>query len=152
MQLRSSAFDDGAAMPRRFTCEGGDMSPPLNWSDPPAATRSFVVLCDDPDAPAGTWHHWAAYDIPAEHTGLPEDAARHSGKERFMHALNDFGRSGYGGPCPPRSHGPHHYHFRLLALSTDHLQVRRNPPHREVEREARKHLLAEAVLVGLYER
>src|SRR5712672_3691272 len=76
--------------------------------DPPAPTRSFVVLCDDPDAPAGTWHHWAAYDIPAGRTGLPEDAARHNGKEGFMQALNDFGRSGYGGPCPPRSHGPHH--------------------------------------------
>jgi Raf kinase inhibitor-like YbhB/YbcL family protein len=83
---------------------------------------------------------------------LPEDAARHGGKEGFMQALNDFGRSGYGGPCPPRSHGPHHYHFRLLALSTDHLRVRKSPPHREVEREARQHLLAEAVLVGLYER
>jgi Raf kinase inhibitor-like YbhB/YbcL family protein len=152
MQLRSSAFDDGAAMPRRFTCEGGDVSPPLNWSDPPVAIRSFVVLCDDPDAPARTWHHWAVYDIPAERTGLLEDAARHRDKEGFMQALNDFGRPGYGGPCPPRSHGPHHYHFRLLALSTDHLRVRKNPPHREVEREARKHLLAEAVLVGLYER
>jgi len=152
MQLRSSAFDDGAAIPRRFTREGGDVSPPLNWSDPPAPTRSFVVLCDDPDAPAGTWHHWAAYDIPAGRTGLPEDAARHNGKEGFMQALNDFGRSGYGGPCPPRSHGPHHYHFRLLAPSTDHLRVRKNPPYRDVEREARRHLLAEAVLVGLYER
>src|SRR5712672_1170829 len=114
MQLRSSAFDDGAAIPRRFTREGGDVSPPLNWSDPPAPTRSFVVLCDDPDAPAGTWHHWAAYDIPAGRTGLPEDAARHNGKEGFMQALNDFGRSGYGGPCPPRSHGPHHYHSGCL--------------------------------------
>jgi len=111
-----------------------------------------VVLCDDPDAPAGTWHHWAAYDIPAGRTGLPEDAARHNGKEGFMQALNDFGRSGYGGPCPPQSHGPHHYHFRLLAPSTDHLRVRKNPPYRDVEREARRHLLAEAVLVGLYER
>ena len=152
MQFRSSAFDDGAAIPRRFTCEGGDVSPPLNWGDPPAATRSFVVLCDDPDAPAGTWHHWAAYDIPAERTGLPEDAARHGGKEGFMQALNDFGRSGYGGPCPPRSHGPHHYHFRLLALSTDRLPVRKDPSCRDVEREARKHLVAEAVLVGLYGR
>jgi Raf kinase inhibitor-like YbhB/YbcL family protein len=152
MRLRSSAFDDGAAIPRRFTCEGGDVSPPLNWSDAPSATRSFVVLCDDPDAPAGTWHHWAAYDIPADRTGLPEGAAGRGGKESSMQALNDFGRSGYGGPCPPRSHGPHHYHFRLLALSTDQLPVRKSPPHREVEREARKHLLAEAVLVGLYER
>jgi Raf kinase inhibitor-like YbhB/YbcL family protein len=152
MKLRSGAFADGAGIPRRFTCEGEDVSPPLDWSDAPAETRSFVVLCDDPDAPAGTWHHWAAYDIPAGHTGLPEDAARHAGKEGFKQALNDFGRSGYGGPCPPRGHGPHHYHFRLLALSTDHLRVRKDPPCRDVEREARKHLLAEALVVGQYER
>ena len=152
MWLRSSAFDDGAEIPRRFTCEGGDTSPPLHWSEAPPGTRSFVVLCDDPDAPAGTWHHWAAYDIPAERSALPEDAGRHSAREGFMQALNDFGRSGYGGPCPPRSHGPHHYHFRLLAVSTDHLRLRKAPPCRDVEREARKHVLAEAVLVGLYQR
>ena len=152
MWLRSSAFDDGAEIPRRFTCEGGDTSPPLHWSDAPAATRSFVVLCDDPDAPARTWHHWAAYDIPLDRNALPEGAARPSDKEGLKQALNDFGRPGYSGPCPPRSHGPHHYHFRLLALSTDHLRLRRDPPCRDVEREARKHLLAEAILVGLYQR
>src|SRR5262252_2466157 len=152
MQFRSSAFDDGAAIPRRFTCEGGDVSPPLNWGDPPAATRSFVVLCDDPDAPAGTWHHWAAYDIPAERAGLPEDAARHGGKEGFMQALNDFGRSGYGGPCPPRSHGPHHYHFRLLALSVGQISAGKNPLCNEVEREARRRVITTATLVGIYER
>jgi Raf kinase inhibitor-like YbhB/YbcL family protein len=152
MWLRSSAFDDGAEIPRRFTCEGGDTSPPLHWSDAPPATRSFVVLCDDPDAPAGTWHHWAAYDLPVDRTALPEGATRGGGKDSLKQALNDFGRPGYGGPCPPRSHGPHHYHFRLLALSTDHLRVRKDPPCRDVEQEARKHLLAEAVLVGLYQR
>ena len=152
MLLRSSAFDDGAEIPRRFTCEGGDASPPLHWSGAPSATRSFVVLCDDPDAPAGTWHHWAAYDIPVDRATLPEGAARGGGKDGLKQALNDFGQPGYGGPCPPRSHGPHHYHFRLLALATDHLRLRKDPPCRDVEREARKHLLAEAVLVGLYER
>jgi len=152
MWLKSSAFDDGAEIPRRFTCEGSDTSPPLHWSDAPPATRSFVVLCDDPDAPAGTWHHWAAYDLPTGHTALAEGAARSGGKEGLKQALNDFGRLGYGGPCPPRSHGPHHYHFRLLALSTDHLRVHKDASCREVEQEARKHLLAEAVLVGLYQR
>src|SRR5215813_3422064 len=120
MQFRSSAFDDGAAIPRRFTCEGGDVSPPLSWGDPPAETRSFVVHCDDPDAPAGTWHHWAAYDISAQRTALAEDAGRREAGD-LAQAVNDFGRIGYGGPCPPRGHGPHHYHFRLLALSVDRL-------------------------------
>jgi Raf kinase inhibitor-like YbhB/YbcL family protein len=152
MQLRSSAFSDGAAIPRRFTCDGEDVSPPLQWSDEPAGTRSFVLLCDDPDAPAGTWHHWAAYDVPADRTTLPEGAGQGGGKEALKHAVNDFGRPGYGGPCPPRGHGPHHYHFRLLALSTDRLPVRKHPSCRDVEREARKHLVAEAVLVGLYGR
>src|SRR5260370_16857840 len=100
MQLRSSAFDDGAAIPRRFTCEGGDVSPPLNWSDPPAPTRSFVVLCDDPDAPAGTCHHWAAYDIPAGRTGLPEDAARHPRTAAPIPTLNVSGQPDHAPPTP----------------------------------------------------
>jgi Raf kinase inhibitor-like YbhB/YbcL family protein len=105
--LRSSIFEDGMEIPRRFTCEGGDASPPLHWSDALPTTRSFVVLCDGPDAPAGTWHHWAAYDIPVDRTTLPEAAAGGGGKDRFKQALNDSGRPDYGGPCPP--HGPHHY-------------------------------------------
>jgi Raf kinase inhibitor-like YbhB/YbcL family protein len=152
MWLRSSAFHDGSAIPRQFTREGEDLSPPLDWSDAPAETRSFVVLCDDPDAPAGTWHHWAAYDIPVDCKGLPVGAAALAGKEGFQQALNDFGKPGYGGPYPPRSDGPHHYRFHLLALSAGHLEVRKDPTCRQVEREARRHLLAEAVLVGLYER
>jgi Raf kinase inhibitor-like YbhB/YbcL family protein len=150
--LRSSAFDDGAAIPRQFTREGEDLSPPLDWNEAPPGTRSFVILCDDPDAPSGTWHHWAAYDIPVQRTELPPGAAAHAGEEGFPQALNDFGQPGYGGPYPPRGDGPHHYLFHLLALSTQHLQVRKAPTCLQVEREARKHLLAEAVLVGLYAR
>jgi|SRR5690242_4932254 len=151
MRLKSSAFFDGAAVPRRFTCDGADVSPPLEWADQPSATRGFVLLCDDPDAPAGTWHHWAAYDIPAAERSLTEDAARKK-DAHFKQAVNDFQRRGYGGPCPPRRHGPHHYHFRLLALSIDRLPIGNAPSCQEVEREARQHLLAEATLVGLYER
>jgi Raf kinase inhibitor-like YbhB/YbcL family protein len=152
MRLSSSAFSDGSAIPRRFTCDGEDLSPPLDWGDVPAGTRSLVLLCDDPDAPAGTWHHWAAYDIPAAQTAIVPGAAQHSDKQEFKQAINDFQRLGYGGPCPPRRHGPHHYHFRLLALSTDRLAMRRDPSCEDVERAARKHVLAEATLVGLYER
>ena len=113
MKLVSSAFADGAAIPRRFTCDGENLSPPLQWSGAPAGTRSFVLLCDDPDAPAGTWHHWAVYDVPPVLTDLADGAALNM---KMKQAVNDFRKVGYGGPCPPRGHGPHHYHFRLLAL------------------------------------
>jgi len=152
MRLNSSAFTDGSAIPRQFTCDGEDLSPPLDWSDAPAGTHSFVLLCDDPDAPAGTWHHWAAYDIPADQTALASGAARHASRQGFKQAANDFQQLGYGGPCPPHRHGPHHYHFRLLALSIDRLAMRKDPSCRDVEREARRHVLAEAIFVGVYER
>ena len=152
MRLNSTAFADGWAIPRRFTCDGGDVSPPLSWSDAPPDTRSFVLLCDDPDAPASTWHHWAAYDIPPSLTTLAERAASNGAKLGFKQAINDFQRPGYGGPCPPSGHGVHHYQFRLLALSVDHLPVGRTPSCREIEREARRHSIAEAMLVGVYQR
>jgi Raf kinase inhibitor-like YbhB/YbcL family protein len=150
MRISSRAFTDGAAIPRRFTCDGENLSPALEWQGEPAETRSFVLLCDDPDAPAGTWHHWAAYDIPASEHSLPEDAARQ--RTQFKQATNDFRRAGYGGPCPPHGHGVHHYHFRLLALSVERLSVPDQPTCREVEREARRHALTEATLVGVYQR
>ena len=152
MELRSSGFRNGATIPRRFTCDGEDVSPPLQWANAPAGTRSFVLLCDDPDAPAGVWHHWAAFDIPADQTELAEDAARHPAGKGFAQAINDFRKAGYGGPCPPHQHGIHRYHFRLLALSMDRLPVGAKASCREVEREARKHVIAEATLIGLYQR
>jgi Raf kinase inhibitor-like YbhB/YbcL family protein len=152
MRLTSSAFADGGVIPRRFTCDGEDVSPPLEWTDVPSGARSLVLLCDDPDAPAGTWHHWAIYDIPADRTGLADDADHDSSKAGFKQAINDFRRPGYNGPCPPRRRGAHHYHFRLLALSSASLTLREEPTCRDVEHEARKHVLSEATLVGVYER
>jgi Raf kinase inhibitor-like YbhB/YbcL family protein len=152
MHLSSSAFRDAQRIPPRFTCDGEDLSVPLRWSDAPAETRSFVLLCDDPDAPAGVWHHWAVYDIPPDRTELAEGIGRTGATSSLKQAINDFGRSGYGGPCPPRRHGPHHYRFHLLALSVDHLAVSGKPSCQEVERQARRHAIAEAVLVGVYER
>jgi Raf kinase inhibitor-like YbhB/YbcL family protein len=111
--------------------------------------RSLVLLCDDPDAPAGTWHHWAVYDVPPAVTEFAVDAAQNT---KMKQAVNDFRKVGYGGPCPPHGHGPHHYHFRLLALSIGDLPVKANASCRDVEREARKHAIAEAILVGWYER
>jgi Raf kinase inhibitor-like YbhB/YbcL family protein len=153
MRLILTDFSDGAAIPRRFTCDGEDVSPALQWSGAPPQTKSFVLLCDDPDAPAGVWRHWAVYDIPGDQTALAEDAGRVQAGQDFKQAGNDFDRPGYGGPCPPHRHGPHHYHFRLLALSRAELPIRRKDPScEEVEREARKHALAEVTSVGVYER
>jgi Raf kinase inhibitor-like YbhB/YbcL family protein len=149
MWLRSSAFADGSAIPRRFTCEGEDLSPPLSWGDVPAGTKSFAVLCDDPDAPSGTWHHWAAYDIARDRTSLPEGVK--PGERSLHQAGNDSGVTGYSGPCPPRGHGRHRYRFHLLALSRDSLGTTKGDC-RAIEREARRHVLAEAVLTGVYER
>lgn len=149
MKLQSSAFADGAAIPKRFTCDGDNVSPPLQWSGAPKGTLSFVLLCDDPDAPSGTWHHWAAYDIAPDQTELAPGAAEDTGLKQ---AVNDFRETGYGGPCPPHGHGVHHYHFRLLALSTDHIRVQRNASCKDIAREAAKFKLAEASLVGWYQR
>jgi Raf kinase inhibitor-like YbhB/YbcL family protein len=151
MRITSTAFADGASVPKRFTCDGGNVSPALTWTDVPAGARSLALLCDDPDAPAGTWHHWAVYDIPPDQNGLPEDVSPR-GVEGIRQAINDFRRPGYGGPCPPHGHGPHHYHFRLLALSIEHLPVGQQATCTDVERAARQHVLAEATLVGIYSR
>jgi Raf kinase inhibitor-like YbhB/YbcL family protein len=149
MKIRSNAFEVGKSIPRRHTCDGEDVSPPLEWSGVPAAARSLVLLCDDPDAPAGTWHHWAVYDIPADWSSLSEGASRES---NLTQAVNDFGRPGYGGPCPPLGHGTHHYHFRLLALSVERLPFLGMPSCVDIEREARNHVLAEAMVIGTYAR
>lgn len=113
-----------------FGCAGGNVSPALNWSDPPPGTRSFAVLVHDPDAPtggAGFWH-WMVYDIPASATGLPQGVGK-GGKglpEGALQAATDFGAPGYGGPCPPKGDKPHHYHFTIYALKVDKLDL---PPH-----------------------
>lgn len=109
------------------------------------------MLCEDPDAPGGTWHHWAAYDIAATLTSLPSDASRNAPKLRFKQAVNDFQKSGYGGPCPPPGK-PHHYHFRLLALSIAQLPISEDVSCARVAGEARKHMIAEATLVGIFRR
>lgn len=152
MRLTSVNFSESETIPRRFTCDGEDVSPSLQWTGAPAGTKSFVVLCEDPDAPAGVWRHWAAYDIPADRSSLAEGAGRSKIPNGFKQAINDFRRAGYGGPCPPRGHGIHHYHFRLLALLCAQLPIGGAPSCKEVEQEARRHALAEATLIGVYQR
>ena len=118
MQLTSHAFEDGGAIPTRHTCEGEDVSPALAWTNVPEGTRSFALICHDPDAPLvkpGTYGfvHWVLYGIPGSATDLPEGIAD------YMQGVNDFGNSGYGGPAPPPGHGTHRYFFWLLALDAE---------------------------------
>ena len=152
LQLTSTAFAPGSRVPARHTCEGDDVSPPLAWSGVPAAAKSLVLLCDDPDAPAGTWHHWAVFDIPANQNGLAENLAKSAHVGQIRQAINDFRRPGYGGPCPPPGHGIHHYHFRLMALNLAPLGLRDGARCVEVEKAARGHVVAEAELIGTYSR
>src|SRR3982751_1488731 len=113
LQLSSSAFQDGQPIPTQYTCAGANQSPPLQWGEPPPGTRSFALVIDDPDAPSGTFRHWGVFDIPASARSI--GGGQRSGTE----VINDFGKRGYGGPCPPKRHGVHHYHFKLFALDTD---------------------------------
>jgi len=151
MWLTSSDFSDKGKIPRVCTCEGDDLSPALTWGEAPPQTRGYALICSDPDAPGGVFRHWAAYDIPAAVTGLARGDGRAT-QDRFKQTVNDFGRPGYGGPCPPPGRGAHRYRFRLLALSIDRLPVGKGARCRDAEREAQKHVLAEAELVGVFER
>jgi Raf kinase inhibitor-like YbhB/YbcL family protein len=150
MRLTSSAFADGAKMPERFTCDGSDVSPPLTWSGAPPRTQSFAIVCSDPDAPGGVWFHWAIFDLPAGTTRLEEHYPSENGMAR--QALNDFHRRLYRGPCPPPGHGRHHYHFKLYALDTEHLDLPADAGCRDVEAEAEMHALATAELITVYSR
>lgn len=143
--LASSAFRDGETIPRQFTCEGDDVPPPLDWSAPPAGTRSFALVMDDPDAPGGTFTHWLLFDIPATATSLRGDG----GAGRTLR--NSFGRPGYGGPCPPKGHGPHRYVFALHALDVEALDVH-GRGRDALDRALGAHTLGVARLTGRYER
>ena len=150
--LSSSAFGEGAQIPARYTCEGEDISPPLAWSGSPEQTRSFALICSDPDAPVGTWYHWAIFDMPAATDQLAEGRPKDARVGAVRQAVTDFRRTGYGGPCPPKGHGAHRYRFHLMALDVASLALPEHVHCREVEREAVAHALAEAILTGTYSR
>lgn len=151
-QLTSAAFKDGERIPKRYTCQGEDRSPPLAWSGAPAGVQSYALFCDDPDAPAGTWHHWAIFNIPTNADHVDEAYPTRARIVQAREAVNDFGHTGYGGPCPPPGHGTHHYHFRLLALDVDSLKLPERVRCIDVARAARPHVLASAELIGTYAR
>lgn len=145
-----SEFPHGGAIPAYYTCDGANQSPPLSWAEPPEDTQSFVLLCCDPDAPRGTWHHWAIYDIGSEQRSLKAHYPRTSTAAR--QGQNDFQRTGYDGPCPPRGDAPHHYHFTLHALSVPRLAAPADATCADIAEAARPHILATATLIGTYRR
>jgi Raf kinase inhibitor-like YbhB/YbcL family protein len=145
MKLTSNAFGDGEPIPRRHTCEGEDLSPPLSWTEVPDETSSLALIVDDPDAPHGTFTHWLGWALDPATGGLRE------GEAAPVEGRNDFGQSGYRGPCPPPGHGPHRYVFRLHALSRE-LDLAPGAGKEELERALEEQVLAVAELTGSYER
>ncbi len=150
LTLQSSAFTDGGDIPVQFTCDGTNVSPPLSWKGSPQATKSFALICDDPDAPVGTWVHWVVYDIPAEVTQLPEHfPAQEETNQSIRQGLNDFRNIGYGGPCPPG--GKHRYFFKLYALDFKP-DLEPGISCEELTLAMDGHILEEAQLMGRYSR
>ncbi len=150
MKLESSAFTSGQPIPQKHTCDGADQSPPLAWSDAPQGTKSFALIADDPDAPIGTWVHWVIFNLPAQTHGLPEGVAKTDSAAGGTQGRNDFGKTGYGGPCPPPGK-PHRYFFKLYALDSN-LELKAGAKKADVEKALQGHVLANAELMGLYQR
>ncbi len=152
MQLTSAAFADNGAIPKRHTCQGDDRSPPLAWSGVPGGARSLALIVDDPDAPDPqapkmTWVHWVLYNLPPDAKELPEGAR--SLPDGARQGKNDWGRIGYGGPCPPV--GRHRYFHKLYALDVV-LPDLREPTKAQLEGAMKGHVLAEARLLGTYQK
>jgi Raf kinase inhibitor-like YbhB/YbcL family protein len=149
-KLTSTAFVHEAPIPSKYTCDGEDISPPLEWSDPPADARAFAIIMDDPDAPVGTWVHWVLYDLPAGTRMLPEavssDAELPDGSR---HGENSWRRTDYGGPCPPS--GVHRYFFKLYALDVA-LDLDAGATKEELLQAMEGHVLAQTELMGTYTR
>ncbi|HOF40617.1 MAG TPA: YbhB/YbcL family Raf kinase inhibitor-like protein [Candidatus Hydrogenedentes bacterium] len=152
LTINSPAFADQGTIPRKYTGDGEDVSPPLAWTGAPAETRSFALICDDPDAPVGTWVHWVLWNIPATETGLAEaiPADRPELPNGAIQGVNDFRKTGYGGPAPPR--GPvHRYFFKLYALDR-FLDLAPGAGKDALEMAMSEHILASTEMVGRYGR
>lgn len=151
MQISSPAFQNGDTIPRQYTCDGDDYSPPLAWSDLPEGTQELELLVEDPDAPGGTWTHWILTGLDPHTNGLNEAVHRTpSGPAGAHQGLNDFQKHGYGGPCPP-SGKPHHYVFRLFALRKK-LDLPDDIGRAQLLKAIKGSVLAEAKLTGVYRR
>jgi len=153
-KISSPAFAPNGSIPSQYTCEGADLSPPLEWTGAPDGTRSFALIVDDPDAPdpakpQRVYVHWVAYNIPASTTKLPENAAKTGLPRGAMHGTNDWGKQTYGGPCPPI--GRHRYFFKLYELDNE-LTNLSSPSKADLERAMKGHILAQTELMGTYQK
>jgi len=150
LEISSPGFSEGDMIPTCYTCDGPDVSPELSWRGVPEAAKSLALICDDPDAPMGTWVHWVLFNIPSSANGLtaeiPSDASLENGAR---HGTNDFRRLGYGGPCPPG--GTHRYFFKLYALDTE-LDLDSGVTKAQLLEAMQGHILTEAQLMGTYKR
>jgi len=149
--ISGPSFQNGGNIPKKYTCEGADVSPELHWTAPPAGTQSLALIADDPDAPVGTWTHWVLYDLPAQTTSLPEgvpkmDELASGGRQ----GRNDFRKIGYGGPCPPAGK-PHRYFFKLYALDKK-LDLKSGAGKQELEQAMQGHILGQTEVMGKYQR
>lgn len=151
MKLKVPALAAGKDVPARFTCDGEDRSPIVEWSDPPPETRSFALILDDPDAPGGVFTHWGAFDIESGARKIVEGAGN-AADAPFRQARNDFGTQGYRGPCPPRGHGAHRYRFKLYALDVLHLDIPDAPAVSDLEPAMAGHVLGTANVTAPYQR
>ena len=151
LELKTTSFTAGGSIPRQFTCDASDISPALAWTDPPPGTQTFAIIEDDPDAPSGTFVHWVIYDLPANSRRLPQALSKNGQiPDGGRQGTNDFSRTGYSGPCPPRGR-PHRYFIRLFALDA-RLNLRPAATRRELDEAMKGHILAEAELMGRYGR
>lgn len=154
MNINSEAFDTGSLIPKIYTCDGSNISPPLSWSGLPAQAQSLVLIVDDPDAPdpaapQRTWVHWVLYNIPVQSSGLAEGISLQNLPTGTRQGTNDWQRTGYGGPCPPI--GRHRYFHKLYALDIV-LPDLKNPGKTQLERAMQGHIVGQAELIGLYQR
>lgn len=150
----TSSFKNGEFIPKKYTCEGEDISPELVITDIPANAKTVAIICDDPDAPVGTFVHWVLWNLPVKGTkAVVAENLKKVDKlaDGTRQGYNDFGRVGYNGPCPPRGHGAHHYHFKVYALDTT-LDIKGNVKKADLEKAMKGHILAQGEIVGLYER
>jgi len=150
IKVTSTAFQEGGMIPKQYTADGKNVSPPLAWTGVPANAKSLALICDDPDAPRGTWVHWVLFNIPAEAKGLPESVPPQPKLANgAMHGNNDFPRLGYGGPAPPS--GTHRYFFRLYALDAE-LRLDGGATRAQLDAAMKGHIIAQGQLMGKYRR
>lgn len=151
--IKSADFKDGGTIPKRFSCDGDDISPELSWAEPPAGTKSFAMIVEDPDAPKGTFIHWIIYDIPADWKALKRGMTSNDGIEHGVkQGQTDFGNPGWGGPCPPKGYGRHRYIFTLKALDLPTLGLSNDAKKLAFDKALQGHVLGEAKILGVYDR